>query len=127
MTKDILRRVRFSPYRKGMGPTFALTMWDTHSCDNRGQTRIGYTLTMKPANGSGTVIFRGEDFCGSPMHADDSDATVACLMGFLTLRPGDTDADYFAAYDGLQLDFCANYAETLSCEVEARFSEEGVR
>lgn len=29
MVREILRRVRFSPYRKGMGPTFSLTTWNT--------------------------------------------------------------------------------------------------
>lgn len=119
MSKDIIRRCRFSPYRKGRGPVFTLVMWDAHARDERGQTVIGYRLSD---NYVGT-IFEGEDFAGSPMHADDSDSAVAALMGFLTLRPGDTDEDYFAKYTDSQLGFAYSHAERLACEVENRFGE----
>lgn len=124
--RDILRRVRFSPYRKGNGVTFSLTMWDTHRRDPRGQTVIGYSLTMTAdhvGERGRIVLFEGEDFAGRPMHADDSDATVHSLMTFLTLRPGDTDADYFKSYTPVQLDYCARHAESLSACVDGRFGE----
>lgn len=35
--RDILRRVRFSPYRKGAGPVFRLTVWDTNYTDRQRQ------------------------------------------------------------------------------------------
>lgn len=117
-TKDIIRRCRFTPYRKGAGPSFALTMWATGRADSRGQTIIGYTLTS-----GGKVVFTGEDFAGSPMHADDSDATVAALMGFLTLKPGDTDRDYFANYTAEQMSFAETHADALAMEVMSRFGE----
>jgi hypothetical protein len=55
------------------------------------------------------------------MNADDSDETVRGLMGFLTLRPGDTDDEYFENYTKAQRRYCDMHAEDLSCEVEARF------
>ena len=116
--RDILRRVYFAPYLKGNGPRFALTMWATDRIDQRGQTTIGYRLNM-----GRQTLFTGEDFNGSPMHADDSDATVKALMGFLTLCPGDTDREYFDTYTPEQMDFCSQYAEILSAEVYARFGE----
>lgn len=91
MKKDIIKR-----YRNG---SYYLVLWDTHRQDWRGQTVIGYRLRH-----CGKVIFEGEDFCGSPMHADDSLATVASLLTFLSLRPGDTDREYFASYTPEQLD-----------------------
>lgn len=133
---DILRVVLFRPYRKGMGPAFVLTMWHTRATDDRGQTYIGYRLTQAiarrthtqpkqcPGEYAALVVFEGRDFAGSPMHADDSDATVNGLMGFLTLRPGDTDAEYFADYSPAQKEFCEQHAESLSCEVQARFCDE---
>lgn len=95
--RDKLRRVILRPYRKGHGPTFILDTFATGRTDRRGQTRIAYTLKMRE-NGRSVVLFTGEDFCSSPMDADDSDASVASLLGFLTLRPGDTDRDYFEEY-----------------------------
>lgn len=57
-------------------------------------------------------------------HATNSDAAVRNVMGWLTLRPGDTDSEYFAAYTPEQLAFCESHAETLSCEVMYRFGED---
>ena len=99
-------------------------MWATNRTDSRGQCYLSYTLKIRPSKGvPTTVLFEGSDFAGSPLHSDDSDATVATLMGFLTLKPGDTDADYFKDYTPEQLDFCRQHAESLACEVTHRFGE----
>ena len=56
------------------------------------------------------------------MHADDADATLRALLGFLTLRPGDTDADYFDGYTQRQRAFC----ESGDCELLAfLYSDDG--
>lgn len=118
-----LRTVRFCPYRRGMGPTFTLTMRDSGKVDSRGVTRIAYRLTMRePGAKRGVVVFDGADYSGSPMHADDSDENVHGLMGFLTLRPGDTDAEYFISYTPDQLAYAINHGEALSCEVDNRYA-----
>ena len=122
MSKDVIRRVRLAPYRKGCGPSFSLTLWDTARTDRRGCSYLGYELRQRD-KGITTVLFTGEDFAGSPMHSDDSDETIASLLGFLTLRPGDTDREYFDAYTPEQLEYCSQHAETLSAEVCNRFGE----
>ena len=162
--RDVIRRCRFAPYRKGMGPVFNLTVWDVHGtiC---GKTRLGYLLTMRgvcghpetakvtcgrchrswcddcypaPAamcqwcNGGHatkwglpivTTIFEGEDFGCSPLHASDSDDTIAAIMSFLTMRPGDTDAEFFERYSTAQHEFCEQHAEALACHVLDRFGD----
>ena len=85
-----------------------LRTWDTGRLRN-GRTCIGYELRDL----AGAVLFRGEDFGPSPMHADDSDETLRALIGFLTLRPGDTDREYFADYTPAQLAF----ARSSTCEL----------
>jgi hypothetical protein len=124
MTKEnVVRRVIFSPYRKGCGPKFKLVVWDTYRT-TYGKSELGYRLTMyggPEENFCNNVLFEGDDFGSSPLHAIDSDQTVAGIMGFLTLRPGDTDREYFKDYTPEQLDYCANHAEALACEVERRF------
>ena len=85
-----------------------LRTWDTGRTRN-GRTCIGYELSGP----TGERIFRGTDFRPSPMHADDSDATLRGLLSFLTLRPGDTDAEYFADYTPAQHAFAASDAELL--------------
>lgn len=100
---DSLRHVRLESGH-------VLRTWDTGRTRN-GRTCIGYEL-REP---SGAVLFAGDDFRGSPMHADDSDATLRALLGFLTLRPGDTDREYFDDYSERQLAFAtSNTAELLA-------------
>ena len=163
MSGDILRRVRFAPYCRGMGPRFALTLWHAGHCSHNGRDRLGYRLRLIPdVSGARALahehaekmgcdtgrfgghaelcrcfshalrvaeaerersrtVFEGEDFSPSPLHAIDSDEAVAALMGFLTLRPGDTDREYFAEYTPEQLEFADQHAEALACEVGVRF------
>lgn len=120
MIRDILRICRFTPYRKGMGPAFTLRLWDTHRTDDDGKWCLGYALSMA----GGVVLFQGEDFYCPKWQAADSDATVRALMTFLTLRPGDTDAEYFADYTPEQLSYCDHHAEALSAYVLCRFAGE---
>jgi hypothetical protein len=120
MSESLLRVCRFQPYRRGMGPTFTLRMWDAGTVDSRGVTTIRYRLTMSE-NGKRTVLFDAADYHGSPRHSDDSDDNVAGLMIFLTLRPGDTDSEYFASYTPEQLAYAEAHAESLSCACLDRF------
>src|SRR4051812_20660495 len=105
--RDSLRRVAFvlSP-----GVFFTLHTYATPRVDARGQTVIGYEL-ISP---TGDVVFAGEDFVGSPMHSDDSDSALRALLSFLTLRPGDTDRDYFDTYTPVQWAFVDDHAEWLA-------------
>lgn len=98
-----------------------LRTWDTGRTSGRGmmaRTRIGYEL----CDHLGRRIFRGVDFGPSPTHADDADATLRALCGFLFLRPGDTDRDHFEHYSPQQLAF----ARSTECELLAYlYGEEG--
>lgn len=116
--RDKLRTIILTPYRKGCGPRFRLITFDVNRRDSMGKHIIGYEFWQDR-----TLLFAGEDFHCPPLHAIDSDAACASLLVFLTLRPGDTDAAYFAAYTPAQLEFAATHAETLSAEVYARFGD----
>lgn len=120
---------------KGCGPTFTLATWDPNRKGFGGKWIVGYRLTMhttywtsppmRPVKTVHTVLFEGEDFGCSPMHAVDSDQAIEGIMSFLTLRLGDTDREYFAQYTPEQLDFCSQHAEALAAEVERRFNKKG--
>lgn len=121
--ENLVRSCRFTPYRRGMGPAFTLHVWDTNTRDHMGKNRLAYQLRQHEA-GCTRILFDGADFCCAPGQAIDSDACIECLMGFLTLRPGDTDSEYFDSYTEEQKEFCEQHAETLSCEVHFRFCGE---
>jgi hypothetical protein len=107
---DSLRHVRLET-----GHT--LRTWDTGRTDSRGRTRIGYELSAP----DGAVLFHGTDFRCSPLHAIDSDESLRALCGFLFLRPGDTDREYFADYTSAQRTFAASS----DCEYLAFLYDEG--
>jgi len=98
----LLRDVNVDGYR--------LTLWDTYHTNNMGK----YVLRYEFVNPEGGVLFSGRDFAASPMHAIDSDEVLRALLGFLTLQPGDTDAEYFEGYTPEQRDFAETSAEELS-------------
>lgn len=134
-----LRRVIFRPYRKGCGPTFILDTWDTGRTGYNGKWLVGYRLVMAEPNpewrgdvsrNAGpktvrTVLFEGDEFSPGAGMCVDSDEAIEGLMGFLTLRPGDTDREYFDNYTPAQLEYCSQHAEALSCEVMRRFGRDG--
>lgn len=69
-----------------------------------GGERIGYRFLDQ-----GKLIFEGKDFRPSPLYATDSMETVCALLDFLSLRPGDTDSDYFKDYTAAQLKWAKSY------------------
>lgn len=74
-----------------------------------------YMLAYEMFTPEGDVLFSGDDFGSSPLHAIDSDDTLRSLLVFLTLQPGDTDPEYFANYTPEQLAFAeSRVAEKLS-------------
>jgi hypothetical protein len=94
----------------GIESRYTLTISDTHTTDWQGKSRLHYRFEDIS---DGVILFEGTDFCASPLHAVDSDDTIRALLGFLTLRPGDTDADYFAGYNDRQMAFAEGDAESL--------------
>ena len=59
------------------------------------------------------LIFEGDDIsvpAGQPL---DGDQTVRGVLGFLALRPGDVEPDYFAGYTPTQLAWRDQHAEDL--------------
>ena len=118
-----VRTCIFKPYFDPAMPRFRLIVWDTGLTDRYGKHRLAYEFSMH--QGRKTVLFKGHNLYASPLHAIDSDATMRSIMSFLTLRPGDTDKEFFADYTPEQLAFCARHAEQLSFEVWARFGDDG--
>jgi hypothetical protein len=105
--EERLRFVRIAPYREGAGPRFYLSTWDTNTTDNGSHNVIGHRLTDE----TGTTIFTGECMGVSPMTAIDSDEALRSVITFLSLRPGDTDEEYFADYTDEQMSFAESHGE----------------
>ena len=125
--RNKLRECRFSPYLKGKGPTFVLQIFDAGTINSSGKSCLAYKLILCPKGplGKGNVLlFDGADFCCSPLYAIDSDDCIKSLMGFLCLKRGDTDSEYFENYTAEQTEFSETHAEYLQMEVYNRFGME---
>lgn len=102
-----------------------------------GFTEIGHTLVITPAGGDGfgrerwryelyadgSLIFDAADL-SSPSGASEDEVAHSALT-FLTLRPGDVEAEYFDDYTPIQCAWRDMYAEDLSLvlyEYESRAS-----
>lgn len=106
-----LRSMTFDPFN-GRGETFTINLYDTNKVDEYGKSILGYSLVMRRKNDN-IVIFSGEDYHCSPMHAVDSDASIRVIMGFLTNRSSEE------VYTKVQEEFLECYAEYVSYEVSA--------
>lgn len=118
----------FKPYLGNHHPHFILSVWNTGRVDSMGKIQYGYSLTERhPAlkaviPGRSVVIFKGEDFY-SP-RGWTMVGVAEGIMGFLTLREGDTDPAYFTSYTPRQHDFKEDHAEAVYCEVAARWCDD---
>lgn len=73
----------------------------------------------------GKLLFEGTDFRPSPMFDEVSREAAVGLLAFLTLRPGDTDDEYFEKYSEEQM----AWARSSECEYlsyEAHDEEEAM-
>lgn len=77
--------------------------------------RVGYRFYT-----GDRLIFEGVDFFTPLGMTRDMRRVAGELLCFLTLREGDTDADYFDDYTPAQLAWRDYYAEDLSAEVSAQ-------
>ncbi|GLW26486.1 hypothetical protein Mame01_65280 [Microbispora amethystogenes] len=79
---------------------------------DEGRIRWRYRLSRRRR-----TIFSGSDICsgvGAILVPSELSSAARTVLHYLTLRPGDTDADYFDSYTRAQLEWRDRYAEELS-------------
>ena len=80
-----------------------------HYYENKGDRRkVGYTFGRENA----PAIFSGLQYSPSPLYSPEGYDSAIGLLGFLTLKKGDTDEDYFDDYTPEQLAF----SQSMDCE-----------
>jgi hypothetical protein len=95
---------------------YKLAVWDTRRLDESGKQLLSYRFWRETLSGNSVIeqtLFEGTDFHCSPVEASDSDATLRSLLGYITLRPGDTDEEFFYDYSEAQMEFARGDAEEL--------------
>lgn len=106
----------------------AVTAWDANHCDSTGHNRIDVQArlcwTENGKRRTRTIFKRGQTWCATAAgHSVDGDTAKELVLSLLAMKPGDTDADYFASYTAEQLDFARTYGDDIRCEAMHRYGE----
>jgi len=92
---------------------FRLDVWDSGERAAGGEIELAYRLCVA-GGGRWILALAGEGF-GAPVNGElGSDATLAAIIGFCALRPGEADPDFFDRYTTRQLAFAEEHGETLA-------------
>lgn len=104
--------------RLGDGSWFAVRAW-------QGPQRGNHTTLFCELRTKAGVLFpRESSYVGIPGHQTiDGRAAKESALALFCLKPGDTDADFFADYTENQLDFVSRYGEELSLWKAERYGE----
>lgn len=92
---------------------YNLTMYERASA-----WRVSYDLVLKKGS---SLVGIWHDFRPGMLHAIDSPAAWAAAWSFVTLRPGDTDPEYFDDYTSDMLAFMDGDAEMVGYAAYERF------
>lgn len=129
---DLLFRMRIALTHKSFEarPVACISAWDANVQDPQtGHHRIDVALTLRwtedGVRKSLKVWKRGETWCAvNRWTSVDGKEARELVLSLFGMKPGDTDSDYFAGWTKEQLAFASAWADTLSCEREARFCDE---
>lgn len=88
--------------------------------------RFGHTTIELELRFAGKTLWpRGSTTVGTPAHVSvDGDEAKALALSLFELKPGDTDAEFFADYTPEQLDFVRTYSDEIMMARWARFGED---
>lgn len=102
---------------------YYLFLWDTYRRGEHGHNYLGYRFV----DPKGVILFQGTEY-GCPFNqCVDSDETVKELLKWFTIKPGDTDDEYFENYTPEQMAFAtSDDAEQLALDLEYGHGEGNV-
>lgn len=97
-----IRDVQFAPLIDGV--IYRLQLFDTGKRGEYGKARVAYRFGVagKPP------LFETDELMVP--YSPESDETVRAAMCYITMRPGDTDREYFDEYTDAQIAFASSYA-----------------
>jgi hypothetical protein len=118
---SFLFELRFNLSRPGYPCNVTIRAWENQYGGSNTHTRIDTEMRC-----NGEVIFaKGDTYCGIPGHKSiDGKEARECVTSLFCMKPGDTDADYFADYTEEQLEWVNTHAEDLYMAKCARYGWE---
>jgi hypothetical protein len=113
MTRRVVEFDQYALVRTWEAEDYRPELFDTLRVDRHGKSVLACRFLHR-----GRLILAGANFHRSPLHAVDTDVTVASPLAFLSLKPGDTDPEYFEEYTAEQLAFARAEGENPFLYVE---------
>lgn len=104
------------------GGLVIIRAFESHKASLRNSTHTTLDLELRF---KGKDIFpKGAVYIGIPVqHPIDGKYAKGCAVRAFALKPGDTDADFFADYTPDQIAFVTHFGEHLDVEASNRFGE----
>lgn len=93
---------------------YRLQLWNLGVRSNRVNEQNRWQIAYQFAAPNGVIVFEGSDYGCPPDSSPSNHSTLRSLISFLTLRPGDTDDEYFKSYTERQWAFAQGDAEYIS-------------
>jgi hypothetical protein len=136
MSADTLFRMRVdlgeSRLERAMAaPTLAIQAYDANRTDPHTghqyidvRARLYYTDDASGKRRYRTIFKRGATWCGVNRWTSlDGKEARELVLSLLSMKPGDTDPEYFASYTPAQLAFASRYGEELDMVRMDRFGD----
>lgn len=116
---------KLAPYRAGMGPKFAIDVYDAYQTGPHGHTHLSIVLRVRDERTDTLETFSFRQWVGIPSHqAIDSEASKRACWDAVAMREGDTDPEYFEGYPAELLEIVNVHGEALSMAIMDRFGED---
>jgi hypothetical protein len=96
--------------------TLRLSLWDTYRTRD-GKSELRYCLSIVEGSAEysrNPITFEGADFYPSPLHAIDSDATAAALIGFFAYYAESESAREEQGFSERQSEALTSHADALT-------------
>ena len=107
---NVAFQLRLRPYRKEHDArTITVTAFDDAGWDSAGRIKMEYEVK----HGKDVIFPRGTLY-GAVHGASDGIRAKEHALACVEMKPGDTDADYFAGYTPEQLEWVAAHGDAIS-------------
>lgn len=120
-----MERIRYAvlaPYIKGNGPTMRVEIWDTYTRDDRGMSWL--IARLYAFEGGKRMHVLDQRFAMGMGQTDDGDDAMRAAITAVAMKPGDTDAEFFADYTPEALAFVTEHGENMAMVAYDRYGED---
>ena len=115
-TPELVRTLHVKPYIPGL-PWFRVEIYDPNEWDSRGAPVVWWRLYKHQKGHKPVLVFDGLEephkWRCAGWFSVDGDEAAECVLNSASIRPSDTDREFFDGYSPEQLAFAEEYGESI--------------